>query len=88
MINKLLFFSRPLHSSLFPLLCRSLCPPAGDLLVLLSSDAAWFFRALSTRQWWEERAVKKTVGSSRECGGKTGESVAVNPVGLVLENGV
>ena len=86
MINKLLFFSRPLYSSL-PL-CWSLCLPAGDLLVLLSSDAAWFFRASSTGQWWEERAVKTTVGSSRERGGKTGESVAMNPVSLVFENGV
>jgi len=57
-------------------------------LVPLSSDAARFFRASSTRPWWEERAMKTTVGSSRECGGKRGESAAMNPVSLVFENGV
>lgn len=33
-------------------------------MVLLLSDAAVFFRALGTGQWWVERAVK-TVGCSR-----------------------
>lgn len=63
MMNKFLF-SKSLHSSIFLLLCWSLCLQEGDFMVLLLSDAAVFFRALGTGQWWVERAVK-TVGCSR-----------------------
>jgi len=57
----LLFQSPPLFW--FPLLCWSLCLPAGDFTVL-SSDAPWFCRTLSVGQWWEESAMK-IVGCSR-----------------------